>query len=128
MLQVLYLDVSKVDRVLHLLTRLLLLALVFLLAFCYLASFSDCIGGVAGADGGGAPRDGGANTSVCSPFCLQVGSALVPSVFCYAGCLDGIVLLVGHDASPDSVGRAVFGCATGARHLFLWLLKRSYRT
>jgi hypothetical protein len=49
-LQVLYLDVLKVDRMLHLLPRFCCLALVFLLlAFCCLVSFSNYRGGAAGA-------------------------------------------------------------------------------
>jgi hypothetical protein len=63
-----------------------------LLAFCYLASFSDCGGGMVGAGGGGALRDGGAHASTRSALLLRRQVAL--------RMLRWVNLLVGHDANP----------------------------
>jgi hypothetical protein len=65
MLQVLHLDVLKVDQVLHLSSRLLLPA-----------SFSDYRAGTVRADRGGAPGNGNADVSACSLLPLRRQVAL----------------------------------------------------
>jgi hypothetical protein len=69
MLQVLYLDVSKVGWVLHLPPRFFAASpWCLLLVFCCLVSFSDYGGDAAKAGEGGAPGDCGADAAHAIPF------------------------------------------------------------
>jgi hypothetical protein len=80
MLQVLHLDVLKIDRVLHLPPRLLPPHLgVFSLLFYCLTSFSNYGGGVAGADVWGRRGSRGCNyASARSPLLYYAGTAGIP--------------------------------------------------
>ena len=79
-----------------------------LLVFCYLASFSDCGGGVAradeggalGADGQDAPGDCGADASPLYPLSLRGQVALRPLLVLYFTWDAEMVPLVDRDASP----------------------------
>ena len=107
MLQVLHLDVSKVDRVLHLPPRLLLPRLGVSSSPSTTLHHSQIM---MGDRGGGASRDGNVDVSARSPLLLRAQVALWFTFSITWGSLDGTLPLVGLRLGAASGHATGVGC------------------